>query len=180
MVAILTLSASSAAEPSGASASTLGATRAPEARGEDQAAVASDGRPSPNSVYVEGLGAGMFWSINYERRVIDALGVRVGGGGMGVNGFGGNESMIVAPVTASWLGLRSGQHGLEVGGGVTLVGRRTSASDRHMSSPFGTALAGYRLHPIDAIGLQLRLGISALAAGGEIHPWPYASFGAAF
>ncbi len=54
-------------------------------------------RPAPNSIFLEGLGSGVLYSINYERRVIDDLGLRIGLGhvqfgspGGGTGGLGIN------------------------------------------------------------------------------------------
>ena len=73
-------------------------------------------QPAPNSIYAEGLGAGLAYSLNYERLVVKDLGVRAGFGYWGVgasatvNGqtTGASASFLTIPVTASYLGVRSG------------------------------------------------------------------------
>ena len=58
-----------------------GDPKAPPAKptpNEKPAAQDEGDHPAPNSIYLEGLGAGLAYSLNYERRVIDDLGVRVG------------------------------------------------------------------------------------------------------
>jgi hypothetical protein len=58
-------------------------------------------------------------------------------------------------------------------------------------SPYGVALVGYRLHPVDGAGFQFRVGLMALAGNGlalsspdpskfGVLPWGYISFGASF
>src|SRR5215472_12926341 len=75
-----------------------------------QAAEGTSGRqeehPPPNSVYLEGLGAGVLYSLNYERLLTDDLGVR--GGVSYISCFcqrapdvgGADYSYFVFPLTA--------------------------------------------------------------------------------
>jgi hypothetical protein len=161
-------------------------------------------KPAPNSVFFEGLGAGLWYSVNYERRVIDDVGVRAGLSYMSVSAStssGGTKtsasaSYLTIPLTVSYLGVRGRRSGLEVGGGLTLAYASGSASSGVSSAsgsgitPFGTAMVGYRLHPVDGAGFQFRVGIMALAAKGlsfdpdpnkfGVLPWLYISFGAGF
>ena len=78
-------------------------------------------RRAPNTVFVEGLGAGLLYSFNYERLVLEDLGVRVG---LGVYTVTGQEdgiavrgALIMVPVTLSYLGIGSARHIFEIGGG---------------------------------------------------------------
>lgn len=163
-------------------------------------------RPAPNSVFAEGLGAGLAYSINYERRVIDALGVRVGfsylsfsASAVGPNGQVSESSaaLVTLPVTVSYLGLRGGKHALEVGGGGTFVYAGGSGSSIGLSSEgsgatgYGNIMLGYRLHPVGGAGFQFRIGMMALIGPGlnvfgddklavGVLPWGYISFGAGF
>ena len=161
--------------------------------------------PAPNSVYAEGLGAGLLYSINYERLVIDDLAIRAGFSYVSVTASasaGGTTStasstFLSFPVTASYLGIRGGKHALELGGGATFtyasgsgsgVGLNTSGSGL---TPFGVLMVGYRLHPVDHAGFQFRVGAMALAGPGlslsvsdpgafGVVPWAYLSMGASF
>ena len=163
------------------------------------------GKPALNSVYLEGLGAGLFYSANYERRVIDDLGLRVGfsyltlsaSAGAGDASASSSASYLTIPITASYLGVRGQRSGLELGGGVTMAYTSaaassgiSAASDSGMSA-IGTAMVGYRLHPVDHAGFQFRVGLMALAAKGlslsnpdpnsfGVLPWFYLSGGASF
>src|SRR5689334_20446311 len=75
-------------------------------------------QPSPNSIFAEGLGAGLLYSINYERMVLDDLGVRAGfgywsvGASATVNGqtAGASASYLTIPITVSYIGVRSKKH----------------------------------------------------------------------
>lgn len=190
------------ADPAGPSASgTVGVAPAPTMPPKEK----DEARPAPNSIYAEGLGAGLLYSINYERRVIDDLGVRIGfsytsfsaSATAGSASSSASSSFITIPVTASYLGVRSGKSALEVGGGMTLVFASGSASGVGVSSsgsgavPMGVAMVGYRLHPVGGAGFQFRVGVMAIVAKGAglsspdptsigVLPWGYISFGAGF
>jgi hypothetical protein len=163
--------------------------------------------PAPNSIFAEGLGAGLAYSINYERLVLDELAVRVGFSYLSVGASATDSSgstttasatFVSFPITASYLGIRSGKHALELGGGTTLTYTSASAGTLGVSSasgsgltPFGVLMVGYRLHPVDHAGFQFRIGAMALAAKGlgfsstnpdsfGVLPWAYMSMGASF
>jgi hypothetical protein len=161
---------------------------------------------APNSIYAEGLGAGLAYSLNYERMVADEVAVRAGFSymsfGASVSSGGqtssASASIMTFPITASYVGVRSGKHALELGGGTTLMSASGSASGIGASSSgsgfgaLGNAMVGYRIHPVDGAGFNFRVGAMALmgkgvslsntadpAAFGMI-PWFYLSLGASF
>ncbi|MDC3988706.1 hypothetical protein [Polyangium jinanense] len=159
-------------------------------------------KPAPNSVFAEGLGAGLWYSINYERRVIDDLGVRVGISYISVGATvstgsassSASASLLTFPITGSYLGVRSGKHALEVGGGVSVT-YASAAAWASASGPgigaYGNVMVGYRLHPVDGAGFQFRVGAMALMGPGfnvfgddprsfGVLPFGYISFGAGF
>jgi hypothetical protein len=163
--------------------------------------------PAPNSVYAEGLGAGLAYSINYERVFADQIVLRGGLSYLTISATAfdeqgqveasANATFMTFPVTVSYFGLRGGKHSLEVGGGATLAyasGDSTalgvSASGSGVGA-FGTFLLGYRLHPVGRAGFQFRVGAMLLAAPGfslsnpdpdafGTLPWFYLSCGASF
>jgi len=138
--------------------------------------------------------------------VIDDVGVRVGFSYMSfgasatdtTTGQTSNASatFITVPITASYIGVRSGSSSLELGGGMTITYAGGSASGVGVSAsgsgmlPLGVAMVGYRLHPVDHPGFQLRVGLMALAGEGlgfsnnagnfGVIPWGYLSLGASF
>jgi hypothetical protein len=173
--------------------------------GEAPRAPADEGdHPSPNSIYLEGLGAGLLYSINYERMVVDEVGVRLGFSytSFGASATSGGQttsassSFITIPITASYIGIRSRKHALELGGGATIAYASGSASGVGASSsgsgamPYGLVMVGYRLHPVDRAGFQFRVGLMALGGQGlgfsndprnfGVLPWGYLSLGASF
>jgi hypothetical protein len=158
-----------------------------------------------NSVYVEGLGAGILYSINYERLVIEDLAVRAGFSYLsasasvsdGTTTSTSSSSFMSIPITASYLGVGSKKHILELGGGMTFTFASGSARSGAISSsgsgmtPFFDALVGYRLHPVDGAGFNFRVGAMAMAGNGlslsiddpeafGVIPWGYLSLGGSF
>jgi hypothetical protein len=141
-------------------------------------------RPSPNSIFVELGGAAIFYSLNYERRVIDDLGVRLGVGyfGVGASASSGGTSASVGysilsvPLTVQYLGVRSGKHGLEAGAGVNFAyetgvatassGGTTASASGSAFTPMGLAHVGYRLHPVGKVGFHFRVGAMLAVARG--------------
>jgi hypothetical protein len=160
---------------------------------------------APNSIYAEGLGAAIAYSVNYERMVVDDLGVRIGlsylsfGASATAQGMtsSASASYLFVPITASYVGIRSGSSALELGAGMTLLYASGSANAAGVATsgsgvvPFGVALIGYRLQPVGHAGFMFRVGASALVAPGlalqnptpgsiGVLPWPYLSLGASF
>lgn len=166
---------------------------------------APDESPAKNSIYVEGLGAGLAYSFNYERLVVEQLAVRVGFSYMsygatatsGTSTASSSTAYLTFPITASYIGVRGGKHSLEMGGGMTLVYASGSASAMGVSAtgsgaaPLGILMIGYRLHPVGRAGFQFRVGAMALVGKGlslsdpdpeaiGALPWAYLSLGASF
>ena len=178
-----------------ASAQAQEPTRSPASSGD---------RTAMNTIYAEGLGAGGAYSVNYERLVFNDLGIHLGfsywsvhatasGGGTTASATG---SFIAIPITASYLGISSGNHALELGGGVTIWNISvTGTSGGFVGSasgfvPVGTLIAGYRYQPRDG-GFNFRVGASPLIGKGlglnsnnpsaiGALPWGYLSFGWTF
>jgi hypothetical protein len=154
-----------------------------------------------NSVFIEGGGPGLLYSLNYERVVENDFGLRIGVSYTSFSGTasgGGSSStasaaFLAVPVIASYLGLRGGNHILELGAGATGIyasgaasGSGIAASGSGMTA-LGTALIGYRRQPTDG-GFQFRVGFEALVGKGlalsnpdpnsfGVLPWMYMSLG---
>jgi hypothetical protein len=165
-------------------------------------AVSPDDRTATNSIFLEGGGPGLLYSINYERILEQDYGLRIGfsfqsfSGSVSGGGSTGtaSASIFTVPIIVSYLGISSGNHVLELGAGGTAVYASGSASGTGMSasgagmSALGTALIGYRRQPVNG-GLQFRVGIEALVGKGlslsstydpnaiGVLPWMYLSFG---
>jgi hypothetical protein len=116
------------------------------------AAPAVSAQPSavgaPNGVYLELLGNGGLYSVNYDRKLTDRVSIRLGvGAWTSESFFGGKTTLRTVPLTVNVLGGR-GNHRLEAAAGV-LVGRRTRGSVYSSSSETSgflslTGTLGYR------------------------------------
>lgn len=152
-------------------------------------------RSAKNVVYVEGLGAGLLYSINYER-VIGDFSPRVGFSYYSVSASAttssgttsASASLMAFPITVSYLGIGSLNHMFEVGAGATIISASAGAGgfnhDASSSSGvivFPDVLLGYRFQPADG-GFFFKGGIDALIGGSIIPvlPWPYISLGGTF
>ncbi len=161
-------------------------------------------RGAVNSVFAEGLGPGLLYSLNYERVFEDDFGLRAGFSYMSFSGAAiSNSGMVSAsvgwfsvPVVASYLGIRSGNNALELGLGGIFTHASGAATGGGISATgagnvvWGTAVVGYRRQPLNG-GFMFRVGLSALAGKGlgldandpekiGVVPWPYMSLGATF
>jgi hypothetical protein len=209
---LLTLTSNSAwAAPDESAAQPAAATAAPAAppgaASAEAAPVAVVGVPktvskrAPNSINAEGLGAGLVYSFNYERLVDEDLGVRAGFSYMSFSASVGTSSasstFMTFPIEVSYLGVGSAHHILELGGGMSLLYASGSASGVGYSSSgsgmgfLPNLMIGYRLHPVDGAGFQLRVGSMVFIGKGlgfdvtdpnkiGFLPWPYLSLGASF
>ena len=161
-------------------------------------------RTAVNSVFAEGLGPGLLYSLNYERTLENNFGLRLGVSYMsfGASASGGagtvdaSASVTSVPFVASYLGIASGNNVLELGVGGIFNHASGSATGGGISATgagnmlWGTALIGYRRQPVNG-GFMFRVGLSALVGQGlgfsatdpgkiGVVPWPYMSLGATF
>jgi hypothetical protein len=160
---------------------------------------ADDDRDARSSFFVEGGGPGLFYSLNYER-IEGAFGLRIGFSYAGPTSApppgaptGPTSSLFAVPVMASYLGVTSGDHALELGAGATGVFFSGTGAFGPVASsgsgmvPLGTVLVGYRRQPLDG-GLQFRVGLQAMVGKGialrdpdpnavGVLPWMYMSLG---
>lgn len=134
--------------------------------------------PARNSVFLELLGNGGAYSVNFDRRLSDGAAVRVGVATWTSDDlFGGEEArktFVTVPVGASWL-FGSGNSRVEVGAGV-LVGRQTQDApfeDGSTSTAIAslTGTAGYRYQRA-AGGFLFRAGFTPFfgLGGDEAYP----------
>jgi hypothetical protein len=156
-------------------------------------------REANNAVYLEGLGAGLLYSVNYERAFGD-FSARVGFSYLGVSasasnasntaGSSASASFITVPITVSYLGIGSVRNIFEVGAGATIMNMGAGASvfgDGNKASGSAsltivrpTVLAGYRYQPEDG-GFFFKVGMSGIVDFGlPVLPLPYLSLGGTF
>jgi hypothetical protein len=147
-------------------------------------------RSANNALYVELLGAGLFYSLDYDRAFGPIAG-RIGVGYFSISsgntsgGGSASATFISIPVTVSYLGIGSLKHMFEVGAGVSINYFGGSSSFANVSTSgsatdvFGTLILGYRYQPPDG-GFFLRAGVDPLIGSFGFLPWPYVGLGATF
>jgi hypothetical protein len=135
-------------------------------------------RDVSNSLFIEGGGPGLLYSINYELLDGDS-GIRAGfsyqslsaSGGSGGSSGGASVNLFTIPILADHLVSFGGSSALELGGGATIIKAEGAASGNGLavSAPgttiLGTGVIGYRCQPVDG-GFQFRIGIEALVGKG--------------
>lgn len=148
-------------------------------------------RTAFNAVYLEVGGNGLWYSVNYERIFQQDVSLRVGLSYISVTAAAGETSSSVSslgvPLTASYLGLGSMNHKLEVGGGVLLEkfsGQASSGFGEKAEGggfyPFATFIAGYRYVPAHG-GFNFKLAFTPVYHPDlGTFPWGGAAFGVGF
>ena len=117
-----------------------------------------------SQVYLEILGPGIFYSLNYDGRlgkVENGIGVRVGVSGAGGNGGG----YFALPVQLNYLLGNNGQY-LELGAGATYVSAGVDLFDSNESASTvaATATIGFRKQPFGKKGITWRLAFTPFIA----------------
>jgi len=152
----------------------------------------SQERKANNLVYLELLGNGGLYSINYERMLGKDLSARAGfsyfsiGAGVsdGQTTSSAKASIYTAPLMVNYL-VGGKNHKLEAGAGATVVYVSASAKGAGISSSaegvgvVGTGTVGYRYSPMDG-GFVFRVGYTPMFGKGGYQSWGGMSFGGAF
>jgi len=144
---------------------------------------------SKNCIYVELLGIGGLYSVDYEYRFAESLSGRIGFTRWSVP-WGlfvvGSFDVVGFPVLVSYL-VGSGGHYLEVGGGVLIYSAKLSGSDVFFGSPvngetsgaLGAVSIAYRYQPSRG-GLLFRVALTPLTNFSSAKIWGGLSLGVAF
>ena len=138
-----------------------------------------------NSIYVEGGGNALFYSINYDRRFSRHLSGRLGlMVAPGESSAAPADEAIVAiiPVMANYL-VGTGSHRLELGGGpvVLAAAANTEAFGEFADAGLAgvTTTFGYRYQPLDG-GFVFRIGVNPFYSDKRLQLWGGVSLGYAF
>ena len=137
----------------------------------------------PNSFYIELVGSGGLYSINYDRLFTENIGARIGFMYFDTEWllFFTDVEMFLIPTTLNFL-VGSGKHKFELGAGPVFVFGSASffGSDPVSGSGVGwTGTIGYRYQQNDG-GFMWRIGFTPFLAGGELFPSGGISFGFSF
>jgi hypothetical protein len=149
-----------------------------------------------NSLFLEGGGPGLLYSINYELLFDDDFGIRAGFSYQPLSASGssgsGPVSVFTVPILATHL-VSYRASALELGEGATIIKADGAGSGAGLAvsssgtTVLGTAILGYRFQPRVG-GFQFRIGIEALVGKGlalrnpdpnnlGVLPWMYLSVG---
>jgi hypothetical protein len=135
-----------------------------------------------NAFYIELLGNGLLYSVNYDRLFADQISGRVGLMVIGAANDSSAAAVIAAPIMANYLFGRGNSH-FEAGIGVTVmtgaVENVEGIEDEGFSGAVGTATLGYRYQRPGG-GFVFRAGLTPFFGGGGILPWFGLSFGYGF
>ncbi|WP_141491502.1 hypothetical protein [Longimonas halophila] len=140
--------------------------------------------PARNALYVELGGAGLLYSINYDRHLVGRLHLR-GGYATLMSDFLFNGRAHMVPVQLAFVSNTT--HGLELGAGATLVRgngpsglRPHNTDDTSTSGIAASFVVGYRYQPIER-GFLFRIGFTPfVGSNGRFVPSGGISFGYAF
>ena len=164
-----------------------------------QAQDAGSSMPNPKvagrtSFYAEIGGAGILFSANIDHRFKPShlgLGMRGGVGfvstyeenDLNPNSYGRDVSILTLPVQLNYIfGKENSHHTFEVGGGLTLTGRKIDPLNYYedrKSQVFGNFSFMYRRQPKDG-GFMWRIGFTPLVSRGYIQPFGGVSIGYSF
>lgn len=138
--------------------------------------------PKAQQVYIEGLGPGLFYSINYDQRFFNkeaGLGLRIG-----ASRYKGDEgeNRSTVPVQINYLFGNAGRY-FELGVGTTYGGGKY-VDNAGTGDFIGTATIGYRRQPYQSKGLTWRLALTPLVVfepdNIKVLPWVGGSMGFRF
>ena len=132
-----------------------------------------------NAAYVELLGNGLLYSMNYDRMITPRVSARVGIMGLGAATDSASAGIIAAPVMVNYLFGEGNSH-LETGIGLMLASGSVDDvegfEDESFSGAVGTATLGYR-YQRPAGGFVFRAGLTPFFGTDGIAPWFGISFG---
>lgn len=185
-------SAEPSTAPRGTETTTATPSTAPPSLFESDAAPPSTIDPvrtAKNVLYVELLGNGILYSLNYERFLTDDVALRVGLGYLSLTATSGSASaranVLWLPLMVNYMGIGSADHKFELGIGPGLLFASAAASSVGDSASnsgvaiYGTATVGYRYVPHDG-GFNFKIGFTPLVARFGFLPWFGLGFGAVF
>jgi hypothetical protein len=135
-----------------------------------------------NTLFVEGLGNGLIYSVNYERFVAPRFAIRIGAEYLGGT-FGSSSETIslgLFPLMGTYL-VGEGTHHAELGAGLTVATTDADLDDLGDidAAVVPTATLGYRYQKPEP-GFIFRIGFTPVMIGDRILPWGGISLGYAF
>ena len=138
-----------------------------------------------NSIFVELLGNGGLYTLNYDHKFFDHVSARIGAEYISLTGSDTNVedrvSIFLLPVMINYL-VGNGNSRLELGAGAILGGVDANVDNETVNGIGGgsfTGTIGYRLQPRDG-GFLFRIGFTPIVSSLGFYPWAGLSLGATF
>lgn len=133
-----------------------------------------------NAVYVEALGNGLFYSINYERQILNNrnLGIKIG-----AMYFKGSSHVVMLPLHLRYV--LGQKHGLEIAGGITYQYRFSNSENEGILAPSGALMYRYQadnnfLFRVGIAPTFVKYEDNAYFSSAFLYVWPGASIGYTF
>jgi hypothetical protein len=142
---------------------------------------ATSDRTAYNAFYIEGLGPGGFYSLNYDRLLGENVAVRIGASYYFVEALSAKAHFVHFPLVLSGL-IGAPDHKFEFGIGIVpvyasgAVGGSTYKVYGDGFAAVGTGVLGYRYQPEDG-GFMFRVGFTPLFNDKAFLPWGGLSLG---
>ena len=135
-----------------------------------------------NTIYMEGMGSAILYSLNYERSISDKFSLRVGFSSVPLpltddDGMGEDVTFTIIPIMANYL-IGGGNHKLAISGGVLQVSASAEIGDDDYALASGMLAAagvGYR-YQRSAGGFFFNASLGLAPIPG----WPGFAFGWTF
>ena len=137
---------------------------------------AQPGMAARNRAYLELLGSGLAYSLNYERTVADRLSLRIGAGGA----WAGGLTYLVGLGGANWhvgAGRHSGLIGLT--GGVIWLEDVWILEGNEEVDEYAAVTLGYRFQPASR-GFFLQAAFTPIVTEQDVAAWAGVGLGVAF
>jgi hypothetical protein len=139
-----------------------------------------------NSLYLELLGNGVAYSVNYDRMIYEKVGGRIGLSYIPEHEtfFDKVGNTFIIPALINYF-IGKGGSKLELGAGIIYIAGDKNThyigffSPKHNSAIRGTATFGYRHQPADG-GFVFRIGFTPFFGLGQFIPFAEISFGFCF
>ena len=139
-----------------------------------------------NSIFVELLGNGVLYSLNYDHKFFDHASARIGFSYIPLSGGSSSNpddrvQVLLVPILVNYL-VGNGNSRLELGAGPLLAGVSANVENETINGVGNggfTGTIGYRLQPRDG-GFLFRIGLTPIISAELFQVWGGLSLGATF
>lgn len=163
----------------------VGLLSAPKVRAQEVLQKSKNTDFARNSIFVELLGNGGIYTLNYDHKFFNHVSARIGAEYVSLTGSDTNiedrVSIFLLPVMINYL-VGNGNSRLELGAGAILGGVNANVDNETVNGIGGgsfTGTVGYRLQPRDG-GFLFRIGFTPIVSSLGFYSWAGLSLGATF